>query len=110
MMLLAQAAIETVKTSSYVTGKFVIDGALLIAGLKTVELIVSKVRTRRNGGNVQAKIESLEKRPTPGGSLTCREHGEAIAGLVQFRETTSETITKIDGKLDRLIEKFIGKP
>lgn len=93
-----QAMTDVVKTSSYFTGQFVIDGALLIAGLKTVEVIIGKVK-KRNGMGLK-----------PGQGETCREHGEAIAGLNQFKETATESLGKIDRKLDRLIEKFIGKP
>ena len=98
-MLLAQAAIETVKTSSYITGHFVIDGVLLIAGLKTVELIISKVRAKGNGKSMK-----------PGESEICQKRGEVIAGLVVSKDNTEKALANIDGKLDRLIEKFIEKP
>ncbi|MCJ7643877.1 MAG: hypothetical protein MUP28_05305 [Candidatus Aminicenantes bacterium] len=34
-----------------------------------------------------------------------REHGEAIAGLVEFKESTGTALTRIEGKVDRLLER-----
>lgn len=34
-----------------------------------------------------------------------REHGEAIASLVEFKESTGTALTRIEGKVDRLLER-----
>jgi len=94
MMHLVQAASDVAKTSSYVTGQFVIDGVLLIAGLKTVELVINKVRAKGNG-----KISK------PGEGPTCRTHGEAISKLEEFRGNTKDALERIEGKVDRLLER-----
>lgn len=94
---IAQATTEAVKSSSYVTGKFVIDGALLIGALKTVEVIIGKVRTKRNG--------SLKA----GEGKKCQEHGEAIAGLIKSEENTETALNRIEGKVDQLIMTMVGK-
>jgi hypothetical protein len=100
-----QTTADAVKTSSYVTGQFVIDGALLIGTLKVIEAIIGKIRTRRNGGSVQAKIEELEKNPKSGEGETCREHGEAISALEESKKNTYGWLARIDGKIDRLLER-----
>jgi hypothetical protein len=102
---IVQAAADAAKTSSYVTGRFVIDGALLIGTLKVVEAIIGKIRTRRNGGSVQAKIEELEKNPKSGEGEKCREHGEAISALEESKKNTYGWLARIDGKIDRLLER-----
>lgn len=93
MMNIAQAAADVAKSSSYVTGQFVIDGVLLIAELKVVELFIGKVRNR--GG----------KELKPGESETCREHGEVIASLVEFRGSAGKSLERIEGKVDRILER-----
>jgi len=104
---IAQAATEAAKSSSYITGHFVIDGALLIGALKTVEVIISKVRTKRNGGNIQVKVEKLEQRPKPGDGSTCREHGEALASLVEFKDTTKENIREIKDDIRQIRDAVV---
>ena len=97
LSMLTQVATEAAKSSSYVTGQFVLDGALLIGALKAVEVIVSKVRTKRNGG------------VKPGEGKKCQEHGEAIAGLVKSEENTGDALKRIEGKVDQLILTMVGK-
>jgi len=93
-MLIAQATTEAAKASSYVTGQFLIDGALLIAGLKTIEVVVNKIRMRKNGTG-----------PKPGEGVACRQHGEAIASLRTSEENTNVALQRIEGKVDRLLER-----
>lgn len=35
----------------------------------------------------------------------CQKHGEAIAGLVQFKGSSEEALRRIEGKVDRLLER-----
>lgn len=93
----AQAA-EAVKTGGGFlsgTGTFVIDGALLITVLKVVEAIIGKIKNRGNG----------KKPPCPGEAETCRQHGESIASLSAFRETTDASLIRIESKVDRILER-----
>lgn len=39
----------------------------------------------------------------PGEGKTCREHGEAISGLVEFKENTGTALVRIEGKVDLLL-------
>lgn len=94
---IAQATTEAVKSSSYVTGQFVIDGALLIGALKAIEVVAGKIRAKRNGG------------VKPGEGKKCQEHGEAIAVLVKSEENTNTALGRIEGKVDQLIMTMVGK-
>lgn len=95
MMHIAQAAADVAKSSSYVTGQFVVDGVLLIAGLKAVELVISKVRGPKGNG----------KGPKLGEGTKCQAHGEAISKLEEFRGNTKDALERIEGKVDRLLER-----
>jgi len=104
LMLTAQAASEAIRHGDPVTWPAV--GLAGVAAVGSWLSIIFNNRKWKASGNCATKSIPVEK---PGTGKKCQEHGEAIAGLVQFKETTSEALTKIDGKLDRLIEKFIGK-
>lgn len=82
--------------TSVLTGSFVLDGAILIAALKVIEAGINKIRTTRNG-----------KRPTPmpGETSTCRLHGEDIATLKAFKDSATESLTRIESKVDRILER-----
>ena len=85
-------------TGSYVTGTFLVDGALLIAGFKLVEEVIKaglKSLNKRNG----------KSRPEPGQGEVCREHGEAIAALIEFKKNAENSLARIETKVDRLLER-----
>jgi len=68
-------------------------GMALIANVGTWLVILkrnSKKTTSNPGSN-------------PGESKTCREHGEAISGLVEFKENTGTALVRIEGKVDLLL-------
>ncbi len=85
-------------TGSYVSGTFLVDGALLIAGFKVVEEALKaaiKARNKRNG----------KSGPKPGEGEVCREHGEAIAALIEFKKNAENSLARIETKVDRLLER-----
>lgn len=43
--------------------------------------------------------------PGPGESATCRAHGEAISKLEEFQGNTKGSLERIEGKVDRLLER-----
>jgi hypothetical protein len=88
--MLIQAAQEAARHSG-ITGQFIVDGALLIATLKVVEAVISKVRPKRQNSNLK-----------PGEAKVCGEHDKAIdehgKALVELR-TKDETREKAIDKL-----------
>jgi hypothetical protein len=42
---------------------------------------------------------------SPGESETCREHGEDIATLKEFKGGAAEALKRIEGKVDRILER-----
>jgi hypothetical protein len=98
----AQAAVEAAKTGGGFfagTGTFVLDGAILIAILKIVEAGINKIRHRGNG----------KKMPCPGEAQTCRDHGESIAALMEFKESADGSLKRIEGKVDQILMIRGGK-
>ena len=89
---------EIAKTGSYISGTFLIDGVLLITGFKLVEeglKAVVKAMNRRNG----------KTKPEPGQGEICRQHGEAIASLIEFKKNAETSLQRIESKVDRLLER-----
>ena len=89
---------EFAKTGSYISGTFLIDGVLLITGFKLVEesiKAVVKSINRRNG----------RKNPLPGEADICRQHGETLSALVEFKKNAENSLQRIESKVDRLLER-----
>jgi hypothetical protein len=112
MMNLLQAVVETAKQGSVtvvVPTAFLSSAATLLL-YKGVPFVIGVIRGKPryangNGGSVQAKIEELEKNPKSGEGETCREHGEAISALEESKKNTYGWLARIDGKIDRLLER-----
>ena len=95
----AQAASQAMGGGAYITGTFVVDGAILLAVLKAVEFGISKIKPRNgNGKHV----------PQAGESKTCRVHESDISTLKEFKTNAVESLSRIEGKVDRLLER--GRP
>ena len=89
---------EFAKTGSYISGTFLIDGVLLITGFKLVEeSIKAIVRSinRRNGRN----------KHLPGEADICRQHGETLSALMEFKKNAETSLERIENKVDRLLER-----
>ena len=89
---------EIAKTGSYISGTFLIDGVLLITGFKLAEegiKAVVKTIAKRNG----------KAKPEPGQGEICRQHGEAIASLMEFKKNAENSLERIESKVDRLLER-----
>mgnify|MGYP001191664752 CR=1 FL=1 len=95
---LTQVATEAAKSSSTITGQFVLDGALLIAGLKTVEAVISKVRAR--GGNGKEK---------PGTGTECLKHRDDLIALKTEHANTKEDITEMKSDVKELLRRVPQK-
>ena len=92
-----QAISHAAGSGAYITGTFVVDGAILIATLKAVEIAISKVR--RHAPNVNGKSTK------PGESVTCKLHGEDLATLKEFKTNAAASLLRIETKVDRLLER-----
>jgi len=82
----------------YISGTFFVDGILLITGFKAVELIITYVVKRRNRHSNGARTE-------PGHAQICREHGESIAALGEFKKNTEAALNRIENKVDKLLAR-----
>ena len=99
--MLTQAVQEIAKQGSALsgsfTGTFLVDGAILIAAFKAVEAgIKALAKVLGKGGNWKSK---------PGEASTCRAHGEEIAKLTEFKDNTCDSLKRIEGKVDRILER-----
>jgi hypothetical protein len=61
---------------------------------KGVPLIFNAIRGKKNGNGVK-----------PGMGVECREHGEDIAALMQFKASCEGSLVRIETKVDRLLER-----
>ena len=89
---------EIAQTGSYISGTFLIDGVLLITGFKLVEESIKAIvrsRDKRNG----------RKSPRPGEADICRQHGETLSGLMEFKKNAENSLQRIESKVDRLLER-----
>lgn len=106
-----QVAAEAAKSGSILSGQFILDGAFLIALLKIVEAGIrwatNKVKARSEPAPsvVPAVLPANGKGPKPGESDTCREHGENIATLLEFKKSAEASLTRIETKVDRILER-----
>jgi len=112
MMHIAQAAAQAVETGKSgisvfldagVIGLIITNSGLLVKALvdrKTVKAALGVAETA-----VKAAKDEGAGRLKPGESPTCREHGETIAGLVQFKGTAELTLGRLENKVDRLLER-----
>jgi hypothetical protein len=92
---LAQAA--QTASSSGITGTFVLDGALLIAGLKAVEFGISKVRSRNGNGT------------KPGTSEECLKHRDELTALKTEQANTKEDIAEVKFDVKELLRRIPPK-
>jgi hypothetical protein len=88
----AQAA-----SNSGITGTFILDGALLIAGLKVVEIGIAKFKSR--GGN-GAK---------PGTSVECLKHRDELTALKIEQTNTKEDIAEVKLDVKELLRRIPPK-
>lgn len=92
----AQAASQAMGGGAYITGTFVVDGAILLAVLKAVEFGIGKIKPRNgNGKHV----------PQAGESDVCRLRGERITKAETKVEGIEGTLRRIEGKVDRMLER-----
>jgi hypothetical protein len=56
--------------------------------------------------NRKLKASGNSKGSRPGEGKTCREHGEAISKFDEFRINAKESLGRIEGKIDRLVERL----
>lgn len=91
-----QAASHAAAGGAYITGTFVVDGAILLAVLKAVEFGIGKIKPRNGNG---------KRMPQPGAGETCRVHGNDISALNEFKTNAGESLKRIEGKVDRLLER-----
>jgi len=55
---------------------------------------------------VKAALAEVKKAGDyPGESETCREHGEDIATFKEFKSGAAEALKRIEGKVDRILER-----
>ena len=69
-----------------------ISSIVTLLGREALAFFVGK--RKRNGNGAK-----------PGAGETCREHGEDIATLMQFKASCESSLTRIEGKVDRLLER-----
>ena len=100
LMLTAQAVSEAIRHGDPVTWPAV--GLAAVAAVGSWLSIVFNNRKWKASVNGGAKSTPVEK---PGMGDTCREHGEAIASLIEFKGNTEKTLIRIEGKVDRLLER-----
>lgn len=98
LMLTAQAVSEAIRHGDPVTWPAVGLAAVAAVG-SWLSIIYGTRMAKKNNG----------KNPKPGEGRICGEHGEAIIGLKQSDDEIKETLLRMDGKLDRLIERPMRK-
>lgn len=93
-----QAVAEAAKSGNIMvsipTG--VISSVATLLLYKGVPLIFNAVRGKKNGNGSALK---------PGDGEQCREHGEDIAILLEFKKTCEGSLVRIETKVDRLLER-----
>ena len=118
ILSLFQGAVEVAKAPSFLsgTGRVIVDGTVVVTLLKIAEALISRWKTRK------ARAQSmtlLQPDPKPGESETCKDHleqikdlhekvaghGEKIEKLLEFRDRAVTSLERIEGKVDRLLER-----
>jgi hypothetical protein len=92
----AQAAVEAAKSST-ITGQFVLDGALLIAGLKVAEAGIAKFKSRNGNGT------------KPGTSAECLKHRDELTALKTEQANTKEDIAEVKLDVKELLRRVPPK-
>jgi len=69
-----------------------ISSIVTLLGREALAFFVGK--RKRNGNGAK-----------PGAGETCRKHGEDIAMLVEFKGNADDALKRIEGKVDRLLER-----
>jgi len=98
IMLTAQAASEAIRHGDPVTWPAV--GLAGVAAVGSWLSIIFNNRKWKASGNCATKSTPAEK---PGTGKKCQEHGEAISGLVEFKDNTGKALVRIEGKVDLLL-------
>ena len=91
-----QVAAEAAKQGGVVTVAIptaFISSIVTLLGREALAFFVGKRKRNGNGG------------PKPGAGETCRKHGEDIAMLVEFKGNADDAPKRIEGKVDRLLER-----
>jgi hypothetical protein len=92
-VVLDAGIIGLIVTNSGLLIKALIDRKAVKAALDVAETAIKEAKDEGDG------------RLKPGEGPTCREHGEAIASLVEFKGTAADALKRIEGKVDRLLER-----
>jgi hypothetical protein len=75
----------------------VIASIVTLAIIKGSDLILGRMRGKPKNGNGHGL--------KPGETQVCRDHGEKLAILNEFKDNAGESLIRIEGKVDRLLEK-----
>lgn len=89
-VFLDAGTIALILTNSGLLVKALFDRKTIKAALDTAALAVKR----------EKDADPVER---PGESETCREHGEAISGLVEFKDNTGKALVRIEDKVDLLL-------
>ena len=92
-----QLASQAASSGAYITGTFVIDGAILLAVLKAVEFGISKIKPRNGGGKYV---------PRPGESEVCRLRGERITKAETKVEGIEGTLKRYEGYFQDILRRL----
>jgi len=103
-MLAAQTASEAIKQGAP-SGQAVTWTAVAMAIVANVGtwLVILKRNTKKVTPN-PGPIHSVIK---PGEGLTCREHGETLASLIEFRDTTKDALKEIKDDIRQIREAVV---
>ena len=119
---LGQAAAEAARSGSMVWWKYLVDGGILIAALKTFEAIASAIKRRRSSRG-PSNGSSRPSPPKPGEADVCKEHlgqikeirtkvdenAKALSAYMEFRGNTAQRLERIEEKVDDLKDIIIGR-
>ncbi|MCJ7643881.1 MAG: hypothetical protein MUP28_05330 [Candidatus Aminicenantes bacterium] len=102
IMFVAQAASETVKQGPS-SGQAITWTAVAMAIVANVGtwLVILKRNPKKATSNPGPAPAALANEAWE----VIREHGEAIAGLVVSKDNTEKALVRIEGKVDRLLER-----
>lgn len=97
-----QTAVETAKSGGIIvaipTG--VIASIATLAIIKGSDLILGRMKGKKNGDG---------KGPKPGEGLTCKQHGEDIAVLNEFKDDTKKALDTIGTDIKTLLGRVPAK-
>jgi hypothetical protein len=95
----AQVAAEAAKQGGTITV------AVPTALISSIVTILGREAIAAYFGRRKGKSGNGSGGPKPGESEKCREHGEAIAGLMTFKDNTSEALKRIENMVYRILER-----